>query len=174
MEQATKEAVNSVDELAQRHQATARLVQACLLLTLLLTAVAFFAGRYLVQRNNPALDMTWRIAVPILGFGAIALRRTRFSGMRLQDVAALYGFTGLLKTLQKTTVQVALLGAAIALIGFVTTLLTGLFFYMLGAGIIAIAVLLYCYPRLAAWRRVAEGTGGPLDAKRPPVKGSVS
>ncbi|HEY0006024.1 MAG TPA: hypothetical protein VGB17_14685 [Pyrinomonadaceae bacterium] len=169
-----KQSFSQGDELERRYQATARLVQVWLLLVPLLAVVAFFSQRYITPRNNPSLDMTWRIAVPILGFGALALRRTRFSAMRLQDIGALYGISGLLSTLQKTTVQVALLGGAIALIGFVITLLTGLFFYTLGAGIIALAVLLYCYPRRMAWRRVVDGVEEIDDAKRPPVKGSVS
>ncbi len=76
--------------------------------------------------------------------------------------------------MKRTTVQVALLGGAIALIGFAITLLTGIFFYMLGAAVIAIAVLLYCYPRRAAWQRVVEAIERTGDANSAPAKGTGS
>jgi hypothetical protein len=117
--------------------------------------------------------MTWRIGVPILGLGAVVWRRTKFSAIRLQDILALRGINGLLATLQRTTVQVALMGGAIAIMGFIVTMLTGLFFYMLGAGIIALAVLLYCYPRRSAWESVVRGIEETDDANNPPEKGSV-
>lgn len=157
----------------RRHKAALTVVVGLLALTLVLVIVAFVSGRYLVQRNNPALDMTWRIVVPILGLGAVAWRRTKFSAIRLQDILALRGAHGLLETLQRTTVQVALLGGAIAVLGFTVTMLTGLFFYMLGAGIIAVAVLLYCYPRRAAWQRVLRSIEETGDADGTSAKGSV-
>src|SRR5258707_7477934 len=78
-------------------------------------------------------------------------RRTKFSPMRLQDIGALQGSRGLLSTLERTTLQIAFLGAAIATIGFIATLLTGNAFYTYGAGAIAVAVLLYCYPTKSSW-----------------------
>lgn len=74
--------------------------------------------------------------------------------MRLQDIGALQGALGLLSTLEKTTLQIALLGAAIAAVGFVTTLLTGNDLYTYWAGAIAVVVLFYCYPTRSFWSRV--------------------
>ena len=45
--------------------------------------------------------------------------------MRLQDIAGLAVSLVFIKTLEKTTIQIALLGAAIAAIGFIATLMTG-------------------------------------------------
>jgi hypothetical protein len=73
--------------------------------------------------------------------------------MRLQDIAALNGASGLLQTLEKTTLQVALLGSVIAVIGFVATVLTGNDFYTYGAGLVSFAVLLYVYPTRKSWVR---------------------
>jgi hypothetical protein len=174
LEQVTAKSQNIQDELARRHKAAMYVVLGLFTLTLVLALVAYLGHQYIVQRNNPMLDMTWRIVVPILGLGAVAWRRTKFSAIRLQDILALRGVSGLLATLQRTTAQVALLGGAIAVIGFIVTMLTGLFFYMLGAGIIAIAVLLYCYPRRASWQRVVKGIEETDDANDPPAKGSVA
>jgi hypothetical protein len=73
--------------------------------------------------------------------------------MRLQDIVGLAGIPGLLKTLEKTTVQLALLGAGIALIGFIATLTTGNDRYTYWAGAIAMIVFVYCYPTKQSWLR---------------------
>lgn len=174
MQQVTTKPEGVQAELARRHRAALRAVGWLFALTILLCILAYVSRYALVQRNSPALDMTWRIVIPILGLGAVTWRRTKFSATRLQDILALRGATGLLATLQRTTVQVALFGAAIAVIGFVVTMLTGLFFYMLGAGIIAVAVLLYCYPRRNAWQSALRGLEESDEANNPPAaKGSV-
>jgi hypothetical protein len=76
--------------------------------------------------------------------------------MRLQDIAGLQGARGLIITLQKTTTIVALIGVAIALIGFVTTLVTADAWYTLKAGVVAAAVLLYGYPVRRSWEQAVR------------------
>jgi hypothetical protein len=173
LEQVTTKSQSVQGELTRRHKAATTIVAALFALTLVLAIIAYLGHQFMVQQNNPLLDMTWRIGVPILGLGAVVWRRTKFSAIRLQDILALRGVSGLLATLQRTTVQVALMGGAIAIMGFIVTMLTGLFFYMLGAGIIALAVLLYCYPRRSAWESVVKGIEETDDANNPPAKGSV-
>ncbi len=94
------------------------------------------------------------IAILVFGLGAFVVRRTKFAAMRLKDVAAVKGVSGLLKTLQDTTIQVASIGGAIALMGFVITILKGDWTDMLRAGGVAAIVLVYCYPFRSAWERV--------------------
>ena len=141
-------------ELARRHKAAATTVLGLLVATVLLSVVAFLATPYLtVQASNPVLDMAVRIVILILGLGAVVWRRTKFQNMRLQDIVGLYGITGLLRTLEKTTIQLALLGAAIASIGFIATLMTGSELYTYWSGIIAVIVFVYCYPTRQSWLR---------------------
>jgi hypothetical protein len=140
-------------EVARRHKAAATTVLGLLVATILLSIVAFLAGPYLIEKPNPPLDIAVRILILILGLGAVVWRRTKFQSMRLQDIAGLAGVTGLLKTLEKTTVQIALLGAAIALTGFICTLITGNQRYSYWAGAIAVIVFVYCYPTKASWLR---------------------
>ena len=64
--------------------------------------------------------------------------------MRLQDIAGVAGVTGLIKTLEKTTLQLALFAAAIALIGFIVTLIQGNELYTYWSCAIAVVVLIYC------------------------------
>jgi hypothetical protein len=143
-------------ELEKRHKLTARTVLSLLIGVLLLCVLAFVCKKFLTMQNNPPLDIAVRISILIFGLGAIVLRRTRFATMRLQDIGALKGASGLLITLQRTTLQVAFLAAAIAVMGFVATLLTGNDFYTYGAGLVGGVVLLYCYPVKGAWQRAVE------------------
>ena len=151
------ESITSVQsELVQRHKVTARTVRALLIAVVLLCVLAFVSRKFLTEQNNPSLHMTVLITILVLGLGAIAFRRTRFATMRLQDIAALRGSSGLLITLQRTTLQIAFIGTTAAVIGFVATLMTGNDFYAYRAGLVAVAVLLYCYPLRRSWERAVQ------------------
>ena len=78
-------------ELLRRHKSTATTVLSLLVAVVLLSVLAFVSQKFLTPHNSSSLDMTFRIIVPILGLGAIALRRTRLAKMRLQDIAAIRG-----------------------------------------------------------------------------------
>jgi len=93
------------------------------------------------------------IAILVFGLGAFVLRRTKFAALRLKDIAAVKGPSGLLKTLQDTTIQCASIGGAIALMGFIITIRTGDWTDMLRATGVAVIVLIYCYPFRSAWQR---------------------
>ncbi len=138
--------------------------------TILLSIAAYISKSFLRQQHNPSLDIALRITILIFGLGSIALRRTRFATMRLQDIGALGGASGLLRTLEKTTIQVALIGAAISAIGFIATLLTGNDFYTYGASLVAIFVMLYCFPTLSSWRQTllqfAQVPGEPAASRQ--------
>ena len=140
-------------ELARRHKAAATTVLGLLVATILLSVIAFLGKPYFRQQVNPPLDIAVRIVILIFGLGAIVWRRTKFQPMRLQDIVGLQGVTGLLKTLEKTTIQLAFLGAAITSIGFIATLATGNDLYTYWAVAIAVVVLVYCYPTKSSWLR---------------------
>lgn len=156
METSTQPKPSATSELDRRHKSTRTTVLALLVGVLLLCALAYVSKRFLIPKNNASLDIAVRITILIFGLGAVALRRTKFSAMRLQDIAGLKGRTGLLITLQRTTLQVALLGVVIAVVGFIATLMTANDFYSYGACLVAIAVLLYCYPTRTSWERALQ------------------
>jgi peptidoglycan/LPS O-acetylase OafA/YrhL len=144
-------------ELTRRHKSTATTVLSLLVAVILLAVLAFVSQKFLTPRNSSSLDMTFRIIVPILGLGAIALRRTRLAKMRLQDIAAIRGASGLLATLQKTALLMAIIGIAVALIGFVSTLMTGQVWYTYTAAVVAAAILLfYGYPLRPSWEQAVQ------------------
>lgn len=143
-------------ELVRRHKAAKTTVAGLLAGTVLLCVIAYLSKRFVTPQNNPSLDIAVRITIMIFGLGSIVLRRTKFATMRLQDIGALGGPSALLKTLEKTTLQVALIGAALSVLGFIATLVTGNDFYTYGAGLIAIVILLYCYPTKSSWIRTIQ------------------
>lgn len=157
-------------ELERRHSAAANVVKAAGVFALLLMLVALSGVLAGAVRFDPTAANSLRLVVVFLGVGAIVFRRTRFSAMRLQDIGALRGASGLLSTLYTTTVIVALIAALIAVLGFLITVMTGAGTDMLYFGVIALAVLLYCYPRRAAWAAVVRanerGEGDPVQAAK--------
>jgi len=113
---------NVLDELRRRHRSAATVVVAFFILDVVLLAIAYFAGPSLYRTGDPSIVMGLWIAILVFGLGAFVLRRTKFAALRLKDIAAVKGTSALLKTLQDTTIQVASIGGAIALMGFMITI----------------------------------------------------
>ena len=145
-------------ELVRRHRAATLVVAGFLILDIALLAISFFAIDRIFRPGDQARDaaiiMGLWIAVLVFGLGAFVIRRTRFAATRLKDTAAVKGVSGLLKTLQGTTIQIGCIGGAIALMGFVITILTGDWTNMLRSGGVSAIVLVYCFPLRSTWERV--------------------
>jgi hypothetical protein len=164
-------------ELTRRHRTAATLVSAFITLTLALIALALAVEP--ARARFTFIDQTTYVALWIvilfIGLGAIALRRMRFGALRLQTIAEAKGLPSLLATLHKTTVLVAVFGFLIAVIGYLLFMRSTDEWDMLKAGVISIAILLYAYPRRAAWRRVLQATQtreGLTTDGVPPAKGT--
>ena len=143
-------------ELERRHRKASTLVLAFVVLDLVLVVIAYLAAERLYRPGAPSTIMALWIAVLVFGLGAFVLRRTRFAAMRLKDIAALKGISGLLKTLQDTTIQIAFIGGAIALMGFIITIFTREWGDMLRAGGVSAIVLIYSYPFRSSWQRTVR------------------
>lgn len=143
-------------ELLRRHKSTATTVSSLLVAVILLCVLAFVTQKFLTQRSNPSINIAARISMLILGLGAITLRRTRFASMRLQDIAAIRGASGLIASLQKTTLLVTMIGVAVAFVGGASTLMTGDPWYMYTAAVVAAAILLYGYPVRSSWEQAVR------------------
>ncbi len=150
----TSNSQNVQDELSRRYRKASMVVVAFLVLDVGLVVLAFFASNSIYRAGDRSIVGGLWIAILVFGLGAFVIRRTRFAAMRLTDIAAVKGVSALLKTLQDTTIQVAAIGGAIALMGFVITILTADWTNMLRAGGVAAIVLIYCYPFRGAWQRV--------------------
>jgi hypothetical protein len=147
---------NLSDELSRRHRTATTFVLGFLILDLVLLVIAYLAAARLYRPRDPSLSVALWIAILVFGLGAFVLRRTKFAAMRLKDIAALKGMSGLLKTLQDTTVQVACIGGAIGLMGFMLVILSGDWTFTLRAIGVSIIVLMYGYPFRSSWERVAR------------------
>ena len=143
-------------ELERSHRKASTLVLIFFVLDVVLITIAYFAVDRLYRPGAPSTIMGLWIAVLVFGLGAFVLRRTRFATMRLKDIAALKGVSGLLKTLQDTTIQIAFIGGAIALMGFLITILEGEWKDMLRAGGVSAIVLIYSYPFRNSWQRTVR------------------
>ena len=150
---ATTENSDVPAELIRRHRSTVRVLLILLGTIVLLSVLAFILRRFLTPKIDPTVDAAWKITIVILGLGSIAFRRTMFSTMRLRDIGGVSGAQGLLNTLAGTTIKVAFIGEAIAISGFVATLLTSNDRYTYGAGLIALLVLLFSLPTRSSWER---------------------
>jgi len=62
----------------------------------------------------------------------------------------------LLATLQGTTIQIASVGGAIGLMGFIITIITGDWSNMLRAAGVSVIVLIYSFPLKSAWERIVR------------------
>ena len=144
------------NELSHRHRTATLFIVGFLVLDVVLLALSYFAAEKLFRPNDPSIVMGLWIAILVFGLGAFVLRRTRFAAMRLKDIAALKGTSGLLKSLQDTTIQIAFIGGAISLMGFIVTILTGDWTSMLRAAGVSVIILIYGYPFRSAWDRVAR------------------
>src|SRR2546423_15528937 len=143
-------------EPERRHGRAPPLVLPFTGLDIALVVIAYFAADRLYRPGAPSTIMALWIAVLVFGLGAFVLRRTRFATMRLKDIAALKGISGLLKTLQDTTIQIAFIGVAIALMGFLILIMTGEWKDMLRAGGVSGIVLIYSYPFRGSWQRTVR------------------
>jgi hypothetical protein len=159
METSTAISPSVQSELTRRHKTTATTIVWLLIAVILLCVLAFVSQKFLTLRGGSSLDIAVRISILIFGLGAIALRRTQFAKMRLQDIAALQGASGLLITLQRTTMRLAMIGMLIAILGFVATLISGIPVYTYQAGVVAVAVLLYGYPVRSSWEQAIRRFG---------------
>lgn len=138
-------------ELARRHKSAATTVIGLLVASILLSVIAFLARPYLIEKPNRPLDGAMRIAVLAIGLGAVAWRRTKLAAMRLQDIVGLAGVSGLLQALEKTTIQIACFAAAISLIGFICTFITGIDGYTYWSSAVSVILLIWCYPLKSNW-----------------------
>lgn len=143
-------------ELERRHRSATMAVWLFLALDIGLVAIAYLAGERIFRPANPQLAFGLWLVILVCGLGVFVLRRTRFSAMRLQDIAAVKGVSAMLRTLQGTTIQVASIGGAIGLLGFIITIITGDWSNMLRAAGVSIIVLMYCYPFKSAWQRTVR------------------
>jgi len=143
----------------KRYRATQITVISAILVTtgiliVSLTTPGIFSG---TDSPDPTLAIALRISIAMFAIGIIVFRRVRLQPARLRDIYGIQGMTGLLGSLQTTTVILAALCEAIALMGFGLAYYAGDLLSVRFASIIALALLaFYTYPRRPVWQRIVE------------------
>ena len=144
-------------EVTRRYKAAATTILGMIVAVILLSIVAFLADPYLTEQpSSEYMDYGIRILILFLGLGAIAWRRSRFAPLRLQAITGLGGALGLVRTLERTTLQVALIADATAVFGLIVTLTTGAPIYTYLAGLIALLILVVYFPTRSSWLRTLD------------------
>jgi len=151
------------EELSRRHRSATMVVFFFFALAVLLLVIAYVAGERLYRPADRNIAMGLWITILVCGLGVFVLRRTRFAAMRLQDLAAVKGTSAMLRTLQGTTIQLASIAGAIALMGFIITIIAAPsdWTHMLRAAGVSVIVLAYCYPFKSAWQRAVTQLAPP-------------
>ena len=123
---------------------------------LLLVLNIFLSGRV-----GPASDgdftnlrIAFTAVVAFLALGSISLRRVMFHSMRLEIIWTAGGIKGLLQHLSKTSVLLAGITEAAAVLGLVFGVLTGDSSSATSMILAGLAVFLVAFPRRGAWLRV--------------------
>lgn len=141
-------------ELEKTYRTTALIVTIQIVVVLLLVFAAWF-GFFRVETDFSNADFTtvW-VAVLFIAIGSFVLRRTFFNWERLKNIAILKGVPGILKTLQRNSVLLGMMGLLIAVIGFVIAILSGSSFDMFRAAVISLIVFLINFPRKKVWKTI--------------------
>lgn len=141
-------------ELNKRYRTTVFIVLAQIFIVLILV----FGGRFFVPAvpaNLSDQDLTtlW-VALLFIAVGSFILRRMFFNWERLKNIALLKGVSGLLGTMQRNSVLLTLFAVAVALLGLVISVFSGVSSDMYRAGAIALVVFLINFPRKKVWKTI--------------------
>jgi len=112
----------------------------------------FFSG---TASPDPTLAIALRISIAMFAIGIIVFRRVRLQPARLRDIHGISGMNGLFGSLKATTVILAAMCEAIAIMGFGLAYYAGDLLSVRFACALALALLaFYAYPRRQVWQRI--------------------
>jgi hypothetical protein len=140
--------------LESRYRITVWVIYTQILLTLLLTIVAWqIVSKTEFTTTNQSLTMLW-VAIIFIAIISFVLRRLFFNWERLRNLALLKGISGVLGNLQINSIVLGAFAEIVAILGFVITILSGNSFDMLRASAIALIVFYINFPRKKVWHRI--------------------
>lgn len=140
--------------LEKIYQTTSKIVLIQIFFTIVLILVAWFWAAGIDNSVAPqAITGLW-FSIIFLVIASFFLRRVLFSWGNFKKAYEQFGIEGVLKNLQKSTVLLCLLGQIVAIIGFLIATLSVNKFEMLRAGIVALVIFLFNFPRKGIWERV--------------------
>ena len=144
------------NDLEKSYRTTFIIVFIQIISTIALTVFGwFFATITDNSVSERAISLMWATVV-LLFVASFILRRVLFSWERVKKSARLKGISGLLLALQNNTVFIGLIGVIISIIGFLIATLSGNKLEILRAGVVALVVFLFNFPRKAIWQKVVS------------------
>lgn len=147
-------ATENLAELEKRYRITVFLVFAQILVTVILTAAAWFVvSETEISQSDQSLTTLW-VAILFIAAGSFVLRRLFNSWERLKNAALLKGISGVLGVLQKNAIILGALAEIISIIGFIITIFSGNSWDMFRAAAIALVVFFINFPRKKVWKTV--------------------
>jgi hypothetical protein len=155
--QKVEQATQSRSRVAAAHR-TARLVVIFMAVSVIVYTVI---GLVVVSSSEGSVEQpSWLkgfyVVALFLALGSVAIRRTQLRWLRLQAVAGLRGAEGLVAHFARVTIISAALAEAIGILGLLSSFFGGGQRDVLTFGIISLLVLLFSYPRRAAWEQTAN------------------
>jgi hypothetical protein len=149
----------NLSEFEKRYRATVFIVIAQIFFTILLIAAALLIVSK-IEISDPAQNLsTLWVAVVFIAIGSFVLRRLFFNWERLKNIALLKGFSGVLKSLQTSTIILGGIAELVTIIGLIITVFSGNSFDMLRAGAVALIVFLINFPRKSVWKKIITNLG---------------
>jgi hypothetical protein len=118
-------APESLSALESRYRATAMIVSAQIVFTIILTGAVWLLAPAATNAISRQTQITLWSAMIFLAGGAFVLRRMFFRWDRLKDVALLKGITGLRRTLQNNAIILAVFATLLTVVGCVAAVLSG-------------------------------------------------
>jgi len=146
----------NLTELSKRYRMTVFIVLAQIFVVFLLLLISLFAGVKATSNLTEQDFTTLWVGVLFIAVGSFILRRMFFNWERLKNIAVLKGVSGLLKTLQRNSVILALFGLIVGIIGFLIATFSGNGLDMFRTGIIAFVVFLINFPRKKIWKTIVS------------------
>ena len=150
-------------DLQQPHDQVAAAHRTALTLVLALAmSIVIYAGVGLLILNlrgaspQAQLPYSFYAAAAVLAIGSILIRRAQLHGMKLETVAVRRGVEGLIKHLLNATILAAAIAEVIGVLALAVVFFGGDQGDVVRLGVVALAVSLYNYPRLSAWRRAVD------------------
>ncbi len=143
--------------LESRYQMTAKVITAQIVFTVAVTAAVWFIAPSNHKSVSPQTVTTLWTAIFFLAIGAFVLRRLFFRWDRLKDIVLLKGIAGLIGTLQRNAILLAVFATLLPIIGAVISVLSGATFEVIRAEIVALIVFIINFPRQSVWRKIIIG-----------------
>ena len=144
----------STEDFSRSYQTTLRIAVILFVSSIVLIGSPWFLTSYIdnsVEEN--AISALWYSIIFLL-VAALVFRRIFFTWKKFKQTAEQRGIGQLLVSLQNKTIVLCLIGEVIAILGFLLAILSGNRLEAFRAGVIALIVFIFNFPRKKVWQTI--------------------